>query len=250
MQLLKDVYYSEERIPEKTLDIYLPDGETRAILFYMNGGGLENGKKEEPRQEGEYLAEKGYAFVSADYRMYPHAVYPDFINDAAEAVAFTKRKLRELTGCDKIYVGGSSAGAYLSMMLCFDKRYYAAVGLRPFDIAGYFHDAGQPTKHFKVLKNSGIDPRRVIVDETAPLYHVGTEESYPPMRFIVSDNDMTCRYEQTMLMMKTLSHFGFCRYDHRVMHGTHCHYLHTPEADGLSTAAHLMEDFLNEVDSL
>ena len=59
-------------------------------------------------------------------------------------------------------------------------------------------DAGQPTAHFNVLKYADVDPRRIIVDETAPLYYVGLESEYPPMRFVVSDNDMTNRYEQTM----------------------------------------------------
>lgn len=65
-------------------------------------------------------------------------------------------------------MGGSSAGGYLSMMLCFDKKYYEAVGVSPSDISGCVHDAGQPTVHFKVLKERGIDSRRIIIDESAP----------------------------------------------------------------------------------
>ena len=44
------------------------------------------------------------------------------------------------------------------------------------------------------------------------------------MRFIVSDNDMQNRYEQTMLVLSTMKHFGYSRFDHVVMHGTHTHY--------------------------
>ena len=42
------------------------------------------------------------------------------------------------------------------------------------------------------------------------------------MRFIVSDNDMKGRYEQTMLMLATLAHFEYTDYDHILMHGKHC----------------------------
>ena len=47
------------------------------------------------------------------------------------------------------------------------------------------------------------------------------------MLFVVSDNDMENRYEQTQLVISTLKHF---RYDMskvqlKVMHGTHCHYI-------------------------
>ena len=76
------------------------------------------------------------------------------------------------------------------MMLCFDRRWLAVHGLSPMDFSGFIHDAGQPTAHFTVLKYRGIDSRRVIVDETAPLYHIGVDETYPPMRFLVSDHDM------------------------------------------------------------
>ncbi len=94
------------------------------------------------------------------------------------------------------------------MMLCFDKRYLNAVEMSPLEITGWIHDAGQPTSHFNVLKELGKDSRRVIVDETAPLYFVGMEENYSPMLFILAEQDMFGRYEQTMLMIKTLEHFG------------------------------------------
>ena len=94
------------------------------------------------------------------------------------------------------------------MMLCFDRRYLDAVGVDPLEISGWVHDAGQPTAHFVVLKNSGFDSKRIIVDETAPLYFIGVEKSHSPMHFIVSDNDMQNRYEQTLLLVSTLKHFG------------------------------------------
>ena len=111
---------------------------------------------------------------------------------------------------------------------------------------GYFHDAGQPTAHFNVLKNSGVDPRRIIVDETAPLYHIGLEEDYPRMRFIVSDNDMKNRYEQTMLMMSTLKHFEFEKYDHVVMHGKHCAYCKAVDENGESVLGKMILDFIQK----
>ena len=77
------------------------------------------------------------------------------------------------------------------------------------DISGYVHDSGQPTAHFNVLKEKGMDFRRVIVDETAPLYFVGLEKEYPPMLFIVADQDMENRYEQTVLVLSTMDHFGY-----------------------------------------
>ena len=118
-------------------------------------------------------------------------------------------------------------------MLCFDERYLARVGMKPTDISGYIHDAGQPTAHYNVLKSRGIDPKRVIVDEIAPLYFVGMAERYSPMLFIVSDNDMVGRYEQTKLMVKTLCHFGHGDVvSLRVMNGKHCEYVYKKNENG------------------
>jgi acetyl esterase/lipase len=246
MKKLENIPYAHDS-EKQVLDIYLPDGETDSIFLYFHGGALEKGSKKSASFFAPYLCERKIAVVSADYRLYPEASYPDFINDAAIAVAFTKKYMDESLSCDRLYVGGSSAGGFLSMMLCFDKRYLTDVGLDNSAVAGYFHDAGQPTAHYKVLSHSGIDHRRIIVDETAPIYHVGLAEKYPPMRFIVSDNDMKGRYEQTMLMLSTLSHFGYDGFDHVVMHGKHCEYCKKYNDDGESILGRLVYDFIEKV---
>lgn len=245
MRIFEDIAYAEE-FPCQKLDIYLPDGDTTAVIVYFHGGGIEKGDKKSATRFAPYLTERGIAIISANYRMYPNTKYPEFILDAAQAVAFSYKYMKENLSCDRFYVGGSSAGGYFTMMLCFDARYLQAVGLDNSVITGYLHDAGQPTAHFKVLKEAGVDPRRIVVDERAPLYFVGAEPSYPTMRFIVSDNDMRNRYEQTMLIMSTLSHFGFTDFDHVVMHGKHCEYLNKFEENGDSVFAKLIYDFIEK----
>ena len=197
----------------------------------MHGGGIESGDKSSAKVVGEYLANSGIAFVSINYRMYPQAIYPQFIRDAAEAVGWVHKNIGEYGHCEGIYIGGSSAGGYLSMMLCFDNKYLAPYKIPEGVIKGYIHDAGQPTTHFNVLRERGVDSRRVIVDEAAPLFHVGKDVSYPPMMFIVSDNDMKNRFEQTQLLLSTLRHFEYDenKIYYRLMHGTHCHYSKTIE---------------------
>jgi len=224
MKTVLDIYYTKEKHPMQMLDLYLPDTESFPVFIYFHGGGLENEDRLSGAESMKVLAEGGVAAVAVDYRKYPEVQYPAFIEDCAAAVAWVKENISAYGNAKGIYVGGSSAGGYLSMMLCFDEKYLRAVGVDPTEIAGWFHDAGQPTKHFTVLKYAGEDARRIIVDETAPLYHVGKAEKYAPMRFIVSDNDIDGRYEQILLVLSTLRHFGHTNFDHKVMHGTHCHY--------------------------
>lgn len=252
MKTIFDIKYGDTN-PAQLLDLYLPDemSENTPVFLYFHGGGIVNGNRKGDKVCYEYLASNGIAVATADYIMFPEAKYPEYIEDCALALAWVKKNLCESDKYGKfgkLFVGGSSAGGYLSMMLCFDEKYLAKYGISPSELGGFIHDAGQPTAHFNYLKYNGIDSRRVIVDETAPLYHMGTAEKLAPMIFIVSDNDMENRYEQTMLVMSTLRHF---RYDEskirlKVMHGTHCQYVSKKDEDGASIFGKICEDFIND----
>lgn len=231
MKIINNICYGEEKYSEQYLDLYLPDKDSFKVFVYMHGGGIERGDKSSANIVGEYVASQGAAFVSINYRMYPQATYPEFIYDSAEAVAWVYNNIWEYGKCEGIYIGGSSAGGYISMMLCFDDKFLSRYNLPSDLIKGYIHDAGQPTTHFNVLRERGIDSRRVIIDESAPMYHIGKATSYPPMMFIVSDNDIRNRYEQIQLTISTLKHFEYDdkKIFYKLMNGKHCHYSKTEE---------------------
>ena len=244
MKTIKDICYCDQH--QQYLDLYLPEQENFPLFLYFHGGGLEEGDK---TQRFDlfigHLVSCGIAVVSANYRMYPDAKYPDFLVDSAKAVAWVFANRKTYGKVTDIYVGGSSAGGYISQMLCFDKSYLAVHGISPMDITGFIHDAGQPTCHFNVLRERGIDTRRVMIDESAPLYHIGADPVYPPMLVIVSDNDMQNRYEQTMLVMSTLKHFGHTEnIKLQVMHSTHCAYIRKADEQGESVFGKLIADFM------
>lgn len=235
-----DISYGE--LETHKLDIWLPNGEEFDVFVFFHGGGLVNGSRKFDEAIPKYFTDRNVAVISVEYRMYPDAKYPEFIEDAAKSVAWVMKNINY----NNIYVGGCSAGGYLSMMLCFDRRYLAKEGIDPLEITAWIHDAGQPTAHFNVLKNSGIDPRRVIVDDTAPMYYVGVEREHSPMLFIVSDNDMKNRYEQTMLMLSTMKHFELDKnVKLKVMHGTHCEYVSKIDENGDSVFGKIVCEFIS-----
>lgn len=243
MKSITDICYNTKT--GQCLDVHLPECDSFQVFLYFHGGGLSSGSKSGPRIFFEYLTSHGIAAVSANYRMYPGAKYPDFLSDAADAVAWVFENIGKYGKVKGIYVGGSSAGGYISQMLCFDKSWLAPHGISPMDIAGFVHDAGQPTCHFNVLRERGIDTRRVIVDDSAPLYHIGEDSQYPPMLIIVSDNDMKNRYEQTKLMVSTLSHFGHSDKVHlHVVSGTHCAYVGADDENGESVFGKMVAEFI------
>lgn len=246
MKTIFDIVYTAEG---QKLDLYLPECEAFPVFVFFHGGGLKKGDKDSMAVAADYLTAHGVAVVSANYRMYPDAVYPDFLRDAASAVAWTKQHIGEYGTCDKLYVGGSSAGAYMSMMLCFDPQWLGAHGIKPMEIAGFVHAAGQPTAHFNVLEASGVDPRRVIVDETAPLWHIGMAEEYPPMLFLISDDEMENRPEQTQLVISTLRHFRYdmSKVELQVLHGgRHTFYIRLKDDAGISVFGRICDTFFQK----
>ena len=246
MKIIKDIGYGDDRL--QSLDLYLPSSDEFDVFVYFHGGGIEAGDKNENGHIAKYITERGIALVSANYRMFPSAKYPDFLDDAAHCVRWTLDNISSFGKCKGIYVGGSSAGGYLSMMLCFDSEFYAKYGIDPMSISGYIHDAGQPTCHANVLRSKGIDARRVVVDEASPLFYVGIEKDYPRMSFIISDNDIYSRYEQTVLMISTLKHFGYGedKVRLRLMHGDHCAYVARLDEKGDSVFGKMVCDFINQ----
>ena len=234
MKKIENIAYKNTGHERHLLDIYLPDQEEFSVFVYFHGGGITGGAKGGTLAL-EYIAKQGIAVVDANYRLYPEAKYPDFIEDAADAVAWAKENMGKYGKVKGFFVGGSSAGGYISQMLCFDKKYLGAVGIDADSLSGYILDAGQPTAHFNVLKEHGQDSRRVIIDERAPIFYIDDTRTYAPMQIFLAENDMENRREQTMLLMSTMKHFGhdMDRVDYRYMEGfRHCRYLKEfPEND-------------------
>lgn len=241
-------HYDLEYKDNLKLDLHLPESDGFDLFVYFHGGGLCGGNKQRVEVFAETLAKRNIATASVEYRLYPEAKFPDFIEDGADSIRWLKDHISQWGSCNRIFVGGSSAGAYISMMLCFDNRFLGAVGLDPTDIAGYLHDAGQPTAHYNVLKELGKDSKRLIVDETAPMYFVGLRDHYAPMTFIVSDNDMFGRYEQTMLMISVLNHFGHKdKVFLHIQHGTHCEYVYRTDEDGEGILGKRLLEFIDKL---
>jgi len=243
MRTISDICYNKNT--RQLLDIHLPQQDTFPVFLYFHGGGFKAGDKARQSALFRYMVSHGVAVVSANYRMYPEANYPDFISDGADAVAWVLKHIDTYGKMTAFYIGGSSAGGYLSQMLCFDGTWLSDRGVQPGAISGYIHDAAQPTCHYNMLQEAGIDPRRVIVDASAPLYHVGIQEQYPPMLIIVSNDDMAGRYEQTMLLVATLKHFGHReKVTLKIMNGRHCAYVNAVDQDGQSILGKLVLDFI------
>lgn len=111
-------------IERQKLDLYLPPGESddAPVLVFFYGGGWERGAKEDLKATAESLAAAGMIVAVPDYRLYPDAVFPQFVEDCALAVARVRALVGDLGGRHALFVGGHSAGAYNAAMLAADER--------------------------------------------------------------------------------------------------------------------------------
>ncbi|MCQ2742027.1 MAG: alpha/beta hydrolase [Bacilli bacterium] len=206
MRIIKDIEYA----PGLKLDVYLPDGDGFKTLVYFHGGGIVDGDKAEPQyvEMMTHFAESGIAGVSVNYTLYPKAKYPSYFEEAAKSIRFVKDHLKEWGGNGDIYVSGQSAGAYMIMMLCLNEKYLKEVGMSTLDIKGWVSDSGQMSDHFHVLEyEKKVDPWLQRISEAAPLYYVGKDTKTNPVVLIWYEDDMFCREEQNLLLLKNLKYY-------------------------------------------
>jgi acetyl esterase/lipase len=116
--------------PRKRLDIYhAPAGQAAPVIVFFYGGSWEEGERSDYAFVGAALAERGFTTVVPDYRVYPEVRFPAFIEDAAEAVNWTRRNIARNGGDpSRVVVMGHSAGAHLAAMLTLDRRWLARAG--------------------------------------------------------------------------------------------------------------------------
>lgn len=203
MKSILDLPYVSNASNMQLMDIYLPEKQDCDVLIWFHGGGLEAFS----RKDAEYpkiVTDAGYAFISVEYRMYPDAHYPDFIQDGASAIAFALRHLPELGCHGKVFVSGESAGAYIAMMLCMNPQFLADVGVNQTAIAGFISDSAQQFCHFNVLREMGLDSRLERINERAPIYYVREGLALRPLLMMYYQDDMKCRPEETRLMYANL----------------------------------------------
>jgi acetyl esterase/lipase len=126
-------------LPRQKLDLYRPDmvDDGTPVIVFFYGGGWERGDRGDLRRTGEALAVAGLIVAVPDYRLYPDAAFPEFVEDGALAVAHVWRTLRRADGGPRpILVGGHSAGAFNAAMLALDESYLSGAGVPSGALAG------------------------------------------------------------------------------------------------------------------
>ena len=111
-------------------DLYIPAHPAHSpVVVYFFGGGWNSGDKAWYKFVGAALADAGIIAVLPNYSLYPAARFPVFMQDAAQAVAWSRAHAAEWGGDpERLYVAGHSAGAQIAVMLALNEEYLKRVG--------------------------------------------------------------------------------------------------------------------------
>ena len=127
----RDIPYAEPALERQVLDVYSPqDAKKLPVVFWIHGGGWQAGDKSSVQLKPQAFVDKGFVFVSTNYRLLPHVDMESIIRDIAKSIHWVHDHVAEHGGDPKrILVMGHSAGAQLAALVCIDERYLKAEGL-------------------------------------------------------------------------------------------------------------------------
>ncbi len=127
----RNVPYVKGGHERQVLDVYAPkNAKNRPVVFWIHGGGWQTGDKTDVQRKPRVFVEKGFVFVSANYRLLPKVDMATIVRDVAKAIRWVHDHVGEYGGDpNRLLVMGHSAGAQLAALVCTDERYLKAEGL-------------------------------------------------------------------------------------------------------------------------
>jgi len=231
--------------PRHKLDIYSPTKlkNTAPVVIFFYGGSWNSGSRTDYAFVGRELAARGIVTVIADYRLYPEVRYPAFLEDSAQAVAWTFREVSRYGGDPKrLFVMGHSAGAYNAAMLALDKRWLAKQGMTPSILQGWIGLAGP--YDFIPIENPDVKPVFFFPDtpsDSQPLAHVSSIA--PPSLLIAAGNDTIVNpVRNTGGLARALRAQGIAVTEHYFDYVSHASLIAT-----LSSSLHFLSPAIDEI---
>ncbi len=177
------------------LDIYVPARQPakKVAIVFVYGGSWESGNKDEFLFVGEAFARLGYVTVIPDYRLYPQAEFPEFVDDLALAIGQLDRLMpSDCPEGRELVLMGHSAGGHMAAMLATDPKYLERNGAQDVQIRALIGLAAPydlPLDHelvvdkFQRVENDAeANPVRLASDSTPPsllLHGADDTTAYP-----------------------------------------------------------------------
>jgi len=114
----KNIDYGTSR----KLDVYFDENieQLKPVVIHVHGGGWFTGSKEEFKNMGPILTERGYVAVLPGYILFPNGKLEDMVNDVYQAFVWTYNNIQKYGGDpNNITVTAHSAGSHLAALTLF-----------------------------------------------------------------------------------------------------------------------------------
>src|SRR2546423_14096713 len=83
----RNIPYVEKGHERQVLDVYSPpNAKNLPVVFWIHGGGWQAGDKSSVQLKPKVVTEKGYVFVSTNYRLLPSADMANIFPDIAKSI--------------------------------------------------------------------------------------------------------------------------------------------------------------------
>jgi arylformamidase len=125
----KDVPYGD--LERQVLDIHAPkEAKNLPVVFWIHGGGWQTGDKSLVQEKPKMFVERGFVFVSTNYRLLPKVEMETIFRDVAKSIGWVYKNISAHGGDpNRLFVMGHSAGAQLAALMCIDERYLKSEGV-------------------------------------------------------------------------------------------------------------------------
>ena len=206
----RDIPYAEPRSEKQTLDVFAPpEGKDHPVIFWIHGGGWQAGDKTDVQVKPQAFVEKGFVFVTTNYRLFPSVTLKELTTDVAKAIRWAHDHAKEYGGDpNTFFVGGHSAGAQLAALVCTDESYLKAEGLPFTMIKGCIPVDGDtydvPLQIATVEEKRATSYKTKFGDEKSqrelsPITHVAKGKNIPPFLILhVADHPETKAQSQKL----------------------------------------------------
>jgi len=223
-EVKKNIPYAQPAHERQVLDIYSPkDAKKLPVVFWIHGGGWQTGDKTSVQAKPQAFVDKGFVFVSTNYRLLPDFDMGTIIRDVAKSLAWVHGHIAEYGGDpERIFVMGHSAGAQLAAIVSIDDRYLKAEGASlsfikgcvpvdgdTFDVPAIIETAetrrrvhNQPQAKFGHREKFGNDPAKH--KDFSAVTHVAKGKGIPPFLIIhVAEHpDTTAQAQRLAAVLK------------------------------------------------
>src|SRR5256885_16438346 len=96
-EVKRDLPYVPGGHQRQVLDVYAPrDAKSLTVVFWIHGGGWQTGDKTSVQLKPQAFVEKGFVFVSTNYRLLPSVDMATIVRDVARAIRWENDHIAEL----------------------------------------------------------------------------------------------------------------------------------------------------------